>query len=118
MKTALFLITFLTLGAAQASDKCVAYYRKVVNNQVTEKAVEMKATYEDKFYLRLEAEILEMGYVAQFEKGTNRAQVTVSRGPNYTEGALTNTTYNDEGRFTQALVLNHLVGKITCTQNP
>ncbi|MBX3019769.1 MAG: hypothetical protein KF767_17920 [Bdellovibrionaceae bacterium] len=116
MKIALFLVTLMALGPALAADKCVALYRKVENNQTIEKTVEMKATYDDKFWLRLEADILEMGYVALFEKGTNRAQVTVSRGPAYTEGAITNTTYNDEGRFTQALVLNNIVGKITCTK--
>lgn len=115
MKIALFLITLLSLNSAFA-DTCIAHYRKVENNQVVEKNVEMKATYEDNFWRRLETDIFEIGYVVLFEKGTNKAQVTVSKGPNYTDGALTNTTYNEDGRFTQALVLNNLVGKITCTK--
>lgn len=117
MKTALFLIMSLAFTSAQAAETCVAQYRKVLeNNQVVEKSVVMSVTYDSPSYLRYEADLLELGYVAQFEKGTNRVQVTVSRGPNYTEGALTNTTYNDEGRLTQALVLNNLMGKITCTK--
>lgn len=116
MKTALFLVISLISGLAHAIT-CTAEFRKVLqSNQIIEKKVTMPITYQDSVYVRYEADVEEMGYVAQFEKGTNRALVTVSRAPNYTEGSNTNTTFNDEGRFTLAHVNGLLMGKIICTR--
>lgn len=116
MKTALFLVISLLANAAQAIT-CMAELRKVINrNQVIEKEVKMPVTHESSAFVIYELTVEEMGYVATFEKGTNRAFVTVARGPDYTEGSNANTSFNDEGRFTLAHVSGSLVGKITCTE--